>query len=90
MSKGDGRQCARQYTIRNIPAGVDRVLRNRAKRLAKSFNQVVLDAITEGAGEGTAVRHDLDFMIGSISASEAEKIEKTIQQQRQIDHELWK
>lgn len=83
-------KAARQYTIRNIPEGVDRALRARAKRLAKSFNQVALEALIEGAGEGNAARVDLDFMIGSISSTEAKKIEKEILKQRQIDPELWK
>ena len=35
-----------QYTIRNIPSAVDKVLRNRAQREAKSLNAVVVEALT--------------------------------------------
>ena len=80
----------KQYTIRNIPDGVDRVLRRRARQSGKSFNQVVLEALSEGAGEPARSCDDLDFMIGSISAREAEKIEREIGAQRHIDPRLWR
>ena len=80
----------RQYTIRNIPDRVDHILRQRAKTLGKSFNQVVLDAIVVGAGEKAAIRRDLDFMIGSMSKSEAARVEGEIRRQRTIDPEMWK
>jgi plasmid stability protein len=80
----------RQYTIRNIPDETDRVLRSRAKRLGKSFNQVALEALVEGAGQTAAQRHDLDFMIGSISSAEAKKMDAAIRHQRKVDPELWK
>lgn len=83
-------RAALQYTIRNIPENVDRILRSRAKRLGKSFNQVALDALVEGAGESAAVKHDLDFMIGSMSNSEARRLEDEVQRQRHLDPEMWK
>ena len=38
---------ALQYTIRGVPPEVDRVLRQRAKDLHKSINQVVLDELSK-------------------------------------------
>lgn len=80
----------KQYTIRNIPDGIDRVLRKRAKTLGKSFNQVVLEALILGAGERLVPKRDLSEIVGSMSKSEANKIEQEIRAQRQIDKELWK
>ena len=80
---------ARQYTIRNVPAHVDEALRRRARNEAKSLNQVALDALIEGSG----VRRefdDLDFMIGSMTASESKRIEDEISRQRRVDPKLWK
>ena len=81
---------SKQYTIRNIPIRVDRVLRRRAKESGKSFNQVVVEALAEGAGEPGQSYDDLDFMIGSMTASQAEALNKEIAVQRHIDPKLWR
>jgi hypothetical protein len=39
-----------QYTLRNVPAFLDRVLRRRAKESGASLNEVVLEALARGAG----------------------------------------
>jgi hypothetical protein len=81
---------ALQYTIRNIPERVDRALRRRAKEAGKSFNQVALEALALGAGEGLKPKRDFSEVIGSITAKDAAQIEEEIQLQRQIDPRLWK
>lgn len=78
-----------QYTIRQVPANVDRVLRARARASGKSFNQVALDALVKGSDE-PRVFDDLDFLIGSMSDREAAELEKEIKAQRRIDPKLWK
>ena len=79
-----------QYTIRNVPQHVDRALRRRAKQSGKSFNQVVVDALGEGAGERRPVFDDLDFMIGSMSKSEAKTLDREVVEQRRVDRKLWR
>lgn len=81
---------ARQYTIRNVPDQVDVVLRRRAKQLGKSFNQVVIEALAEGAGLALKPRRDLSEVVGSMSPAEARRIEEEVRLQRQIDPELWR
>jgi len=39
-----------QYTIRNIPADVDRVIRKKAKLSGKSINQVIIDDMRHANG----------------------------------------
>ena len=80
---------SKQYTIRDVPERVDRVLRRRARETGKSFNRVLVEALTDGAGEG-GVHDDLDFMIGSLSEGEARALERDISAQRRIDRELWR
>ena len=80
----------RQYTIRNVPGNVDRTLRRRAQESGKSFNQVVVEALSEGAGEPVHAYDDLDFMIGSMSAAEAKALSREIALQRTIDPKLWR
>lgn len=80
----------KQYTIRNIPARTDQILRRRARESGKSFNQVALEAIVSGAGETMKPRRDFREVIGSLSEKEASRIEEEIRLQRQVDEELWK
>jgi hypothetical protein len=79
----------KQYTIRNVPAHVDEALRRRARSAGKSINQVALDALTLGAGVSQQFS-DLDFMIGSMSAADAKRMDGEIAAQRRIDPKLWK
>jgi hypothetical protein len=80
---------ARQYTIRNVPASVDRALRQRAKELGLSFNRVAVEALAAGAGE-PLVRRDLTGIAGSLSAREAGRMDEEVRSQRRIDPDLWK
>jgi len=52
-----------QYTIRNIPASVDKYLRKRARLTGRSLNQVVIDELTVNAG--VTGKSNLDWFIGS-------------------------
>jgi hypothetical protein len=81
---------ARQYTIRNVPPEVDRVLRRRAKDSAKSFNQVALEALAAGAGQSLTPKRDLREIVGSLTKKEAARFDEEIRLQRQIDPELWR
>jgi len=78
-----------QYTIRNVPASVDRALRRRAKELGLSVNRVALEALAAGAGEPIRKR-DLSGIAGSMTARDARRIEQEIRRQRRVDPDLWK
>lgn len=78
-----------QYTIRNVPQSVDRVLRFRAKDSGRSFNQLVIDALVAGTGQELRPKRDFSEVIGSLSAEEADRMEEEISRQRQIDEDLW-
>jgi len=79
-----------QYTLRQIPREVDTALRRKAKREGKSLNQVALEALSRGVGvEQMPLKfHDLDFAIGTWV--EDPEFDKIIQEQDQIDPEMWK
>jgi hypothetical protein len=79
----------KQYTIRNIPERVDRVLKRKAKESGKSFNQVALEALASGAGEDMKPKRDFSEVIGSLSEKEASKMDAEIRLQRQIDSGIW-
>ena len=82
-------------TLRNLPASLDRTIRQRAKKKkGVSVNKVVISLLQDHLGESEMrpVRryHDLDGLAGSWSKQEAEAFEKTLAQQRAIDPEMWK
>jgi hypothetical protein len=77
-----------QYTLRKIPSEVDKALRRRARKEGKSLNEVAIEALSRGAGvEMTAQNHELDFAIASWT--EDPEFDKAMENQRQIDADLW-
>jgi hypothetical protein len=79
-----------QYTLRNVPPAVDRTLRRRAARQAKSLNEVALEALARGAGleSEVAEKHDLDFLLGSWVDDPA--VDQALSDQRHVDEDLWR
>lgn len=78
-----------QYTIRNVPPRLDRALRQRAKQLSKSLNDVAIEAMTLGAGVAHAPmeQNDLDFLFGSWA--DDPDVDQALSDQRKIDPDLW-
>ncbi len=79
----------KQYTVRSVPDQVDAVLRQRAKNTGKSFNQVLLEALSEAAN-ASSPRRDLSFLVGSLSHKEADLVDAEIDFQRRVDPDLWR
>jgi plasmid stability protein len=79
-----------QYTIRNIPAHVDRALRERSEREGKSLNEVATDALARGLDlEGQPVRRrDLRAIAGSWVSDR--EVDRALDEQRRIDPDLWR
>lgn len=78
-----------QYTIRNLPREIDKILRRKAKEEQMSLNQTVLEILKQGIGpiDKPQEYHDLDFLMGSWE--DDPETEKAIHKQRQIDPEKW-
>jgi len=79
-----------QYTIRSVPEDVDQALRKKARAAGKSLNEIVLDVLSNetSTSSGPKLYHDLDFIIGTWV--EDPEFDKIIEEQRQIDWELWR
>lgn len=56
-----------QYTIRDVPREMDKLLRERAVRESASLNAVVLDALKASSGlcDRKVEYHDLDALSGT-------------------------
>jgi plasmid stability protein len=79
-----------QYTLRNIPAAVDRALRQRAEQEGTSLNEAALRALARGVGaEAEPVRwRDLSDLAGSWR--EDPDFDQAIADQDVIDPEAWR
>ncbi len=79
-----------QYTIRNIPAHLDRALRERAARDGKSLNEVATEALARGLDvDGQVVRRrDLGAIAGSWVRDR--EVDRALDEQRRIDPDLWR
>ena len=79
-----------QYTLRDVPASVDRELRSRATRERQSLNSVALHLLTVGLGlSGEPPRsHDLDSVAGSWVEDPA--LDAALKSMDKVDKDLWK
>lgn len=79
-----------QYTIRDVPAEVDRRLRDSARRGQRSLNRTLLDVLTRAAGASTVgeAYRDLDSFFGSWTSDAA--VDAAFSEQRKIDRKLWR
>jgi hypothetical protein len=79
-----------QYSVRGIPPEVDRAIRERAKVLGKSLNEVAILALAEGVGLGSerVVRRDLEGIAGTWRRETS--VERALAAQDEVDEALWK
>lgn len=76
-----------QYTVRGIPAEVDRALRKKAAQLKLSLNQLVVDELTR-ATIGRPRKADFSEFVGQWTPDPA--FDEIIAAERQIDWDKWK
>ena len=78
-----------QYTIRAVPDAIDRAVRQRAKREAKSLNAVVVEALARGLelDATPAVHTDLDHLVGTWQ--EDPEFDRAIAAFERIDEDGW-
>ncbi|MDP2904296.1 MAG: hypothetical protein Q8N96_14515 [Methylovulum sp.] len=81
-------------SIRGIDPELATTLKQQAQASGKSVNQLVLEVLKEHVGlhkkkQFTQEYHDLDFLFGQWTESEFQQIQGKIDQESQIDDELW-
>ena len=79
-----------QYTIRNVPARLNGVLREKAVAEKTSLNAAALDALGKGAGlaDEEIRHHDMDDLAGTWV--EDPEFDRAIRDMDKVDPELWK
>jgi hypothetical protein len=79
-----------QYTIRQVPTRIDRLLRQKSKQAGQSLNEAAIAALTKGLGlaDEPSRYHDLDALAGTWQEDGA--FDAAIAAQDQVDAPLWK
>ncbi|OIP90149.1 MAG: antitoxin [Syntrophobacteraceae bacterium CG2_30_61_12] len=82
-------------TIRGVEPEVADKLRLAAAEQGKSINQLALEMVKEGLGLKQARTFsreydDMDHLFGRWNDDEFREIHAKIEQERQVDQELWK
>jgi DNA polymerase III delta subunit len=79
-----------QYTIRGLPAQLDKLIRKRAKEEGKSLNTVAVEALMEAFGlrGGELAQRDMGRLAGSWV--EDPVVDEALSSQRVIDDEMWR
>jgi hypothetical protein len=80
-----------QYTVRSVPAHIDKALRRKAQKERKSLNEVLREALIREA-EGTDVPDrmytDLDALVGSWV--DVPGFDEAIEAQDRVEESLWR
>ena len=79
-----------QYTLRNVPAFLDRVFRRRARESGTSLNEVVLEALSRDAGLNAerVRRRDLRDLAGEWQ--DDPEFDRALREQDAVDERLWR
>ena len=79
-----------QYTIRNIPEPVDRVIKKRSKQSGRSFNQTVVDLLSLQTFGTTELPEDdnFDFLFNINTLDNS--FDAVIKDISKVDKKLWK
>ena len=78
-----------QYTLRNVPSVLDRILRQTAHDQRKSLNRVAIEALQRAVGTGQEPRKKRDLAGMSGTWKEDAQIDKVLEEQRCIDPAAW-
>ena len=81
-------------TIRGVDPELSEKLKQKARLQGKSTNRLILDMIKKELGCEKEKQYsrrykDLDDLFGKWSESEYQNISNKIEEERQIDQELW-
>lgn len=78
-----------QYTIRNIPPSVDKVIRKRSKQSGKSFNQTVVELLSLQTFGTTKIPSDNNFDWLFNKNTLDEPFDEAIESMSRVDKKLW-
>ncbi|HEY4963766.1 MAG TPA: hypothetical protein VIH90_03665 [Candidatus Saccharimonadales bacterium] len=78
-----------QYTIRNIPVSVDKVIKKRSKQSGRSFNQTVVDLLSLQTFGTTEIPKDDNFDWLYNRNTLDDSFDEAIRDISKVDKKLW-
>ena len=76
-------------TLRNIPPEVQKAIQEKIREKRISANRAVIELLQERLGvprkKKRVLHHDLDHLFGTMSAEEADELQRFVVEQRQFD-----
>jgi plasmid stability protein len=80
-----------QYTIRDVPAVVDKEIRLMSKRSGRSMNAISVEALRIGLNIRNVPEpnHNLDKLFGTLSKENAAAINRASYELRSVDSSDW-
>ena len=84
----------KQLTVRSVDEKLHAALKQEAQQRGVSVNRYVLQVLTEATGLETVsmrprVYHDLDHLVGTWTPEQASEFMQFLDEQRQVDEDLW-
>jgi len=81
-------------TVRNLPPGVAKAVKEKARKEKLSLNKAIVRLLEEATGvekgKKKILHHDLDRFFGTWTKEEADAFDEAMREHRQIDPEMWK
>jgi hypothetical protein len=80
-------------TVRNLPPGVVRAVKEKARREKLSLNRAIVALLEEATGSQpgrSVLHHELDHLAGRWSDEEYREFMEALREQRQVDPEMWR
>lgn len=80
-------------TVRNLSPELARYIREEARKQGQSLNRTVISLLEQATGLVRPKKprryHDLDKYFGTMTKEDADLLDQSIKEQRQIDPEMW-
>jgi hypothetical protein len=80
-------------TLRNIPPEVQRAITEKVQQKGISANRAVIELLQERVGvprkKEKVLHHDLDHLFGTMSAEEADELQRFVMEQRELDKQFF-
>lgn len=89
MKTRNGAATEKQYTIRAIPAQIDRALRVRAHRDGKSLNTLVVEILSASVSSDSPPKRRRDMSRFSGVWKDDPEFDRALEQFERIDEDMW-
>lgn len=85
----------KQFTVRGLPKEIEKGIMKESREKGISVNRAIVSLLEKQAGTSKGksnknVYHDLDQLFGIWNKQESKEFEKHLDEQREVDEELWK